>query len=61
MTILKKIITKLESAHCQLSKWFDNNCMKVNYDKFHLLIPYRDDDVYVNIGMHIVEGLKSEK
>ena len=38
MTILTNIITKLESAYCQLIKWFDNNCMKANYDKFHLLI-----------------------
>ena len=48
ITILKNIITKLESARCQL-KWFDNNCMKGNYDKFNLLIPYHDD-VYINMG-----------
>ena len=35
--------------------------MKANYDKFHLLIPYHDDDVYINIGMYIIKGSKSEK
>ena len=32
----------------------------VNYEKFNLLIPYHDDDVYVNIGMHIIEGSRFE-
>ena len=35
--------------------------MNVNYDKFHLLIPNHDDDVYINIGMHIIKGSKSKK
>ena len=35
---IKNIITKLESTYCQLSKWFDNNCMKVNYEMMMTMI-----------------------
>ena len=35
--------------------------MKMNYEKFHLLIPYHDGDIDINICMHIIEGFKSEK
>ena len=45
---IKNIITNLEYAYYQLSKWFDNNCLKVNYEKFHLFILCHNDDIYVN-------------
>ena len=33
--------------------------MKAKYGKFHLLIPYHDVDVYINIDIHIIKGSKS--
>ena len=61
MTNIDNIINKLESDYSQLITWFDNNCMKANKDKFHLLIPNHDEDVCINIGMKIIKGSMSEK
>ena len=33
-----KVINKIKTGAESLTLWFQNNCMKVNPDKFHLLL-----------------------
>ena len=44
-----------------LVKWFDNNYLKLNADKCHLLAPKHMNDVSINVNGQIVKGEKSVK
>ena len=35
--------------------WFENNCMKLNTDKFHLIVSgYKHEQVWANIGKDLI-------
>ena len=57
---LEEVIQKLELIPNNLFKWFENNYMKANSDKCHLL-DTRDTDVTTKIGEFDVKISREEK
>ena len=57
---LKEVIKNLELTTNNLFEWFKNNQMKVNADKYHLLVT-RDTDVTAKIGELDVKNSMEEK
>ena len=57
---LKEVIKNLELTTNNLFEWFKNNQMKVNADKYHLLVT-RDTDVTAKIGEFDVKNSREEK
>ena len=51
-------LTDFEEASKKLFKWFDDNLMKSNPDKCHLLVS-TNDNVKIRIGNFQVENTKS--
>ena len=48
---LHNLILRLEHDSVLPIEWFECNCMKLNQDKFHLLIPeHKYESVWANIG-----------
>ena len=58
---IENIINILESNSSTLIKWFNDNYLKMNTDKCHLLITNHDDDVTAKIGNDIIHGSKFVK
>ena len=54
------LIKSLEEASKELFKWFDDNLMKSNPDKCHLLVS-TNDNVAIRIGNFRIENTKREK
>ena len=54
------LIKLLEGASTVSFQWFDNNLLKSNSDKCHLLIN-RNDNVTVHVGKCVTENSKCEK
>ena len=54
------LIKNLEEASKKLFQWFNNNLMKSNPDKCHLLVS-TNDNVKIRIGNFQVENTKREK
>ena len=54
------LIKSLEEASKELFKWFDDNLMKSNPDKCHLLVS-TNDNVAIRIGKFQIENTKREK
>ena len=54
------LIKSLEEASKELFKWFDDNLMKSNPDKCHLLVS-TNDNVIIRIGNFQIENTKREK
>ena len=57
---LEEVIQKLESTTNNLFEWFNNNHMKDNADKCHLLVT-KDTDVTAKIGEFDVKNSREEK
>ena len=48
---LNSLIKRLEHDTFLAIEWFENNNMKLNQDKFHLLVSgYKNENVWANIG-----------
>ena len=54
------LIVSLEEASKSLLTWFDNNLMKSNADKCHLLV-CSNEKVTIKIGSHEIANTKREK
>ena len=54
------LIASLEEASKSLFTWFDNNLMKSNVDKCHLLVS-SNEKVTIKIGSHEIANTKREK
>ena len=54
------LIMTLEETSKELSRWFDDNLMKSNPDKCHLLVS-TNDHVAISIGNFRIENTKREK
>ena len=54
------LIKSVKEASKKLFKWFDDNLMKSNPDKCHLLVS-RNDNVAIRTGNFQIENTKSEK
>ena len=57
---VKGVITSLEKASKELFKWFDDNLMKSNPDKCHLLVGTNDNVAFRIVNVQI-ENTKKEK
>ena len=57
---IDRIIKFLEEASEILFKWFNDNLMKINADKCHLLVS-TNNTVKINIGNFDITNSKSEK
>ena len=57
---IDSLIASLEEASKPLCTWFDNNLMKSNTDKCHLLV-CSNEKVTVKIGSHEIANTKHEK
>ena len=57
---LEEVTKKLESTTNNLFEWFNNNHMKDNADKCHLLVT-KDTDVTAKIGESDVKNSREEK
>ena len=56
------ILTSLEEDASHLSRWFENNYMKMNEDKSHLLVfGSKGEDVSVNISGSLIQESDEEK
>ena len=44
-----------------LLQWFENNMLKVNPEKFHLLLSDNNKDKYIQIQQYIIQNSESEK
>ena len=61
MTIVG-LISSLEGSSKILFKWFDDNHIKANSDKSHLLLSTKSDvDITANVNEDITSNTKSEK
>ena len=59
---LVSILESLERIATLLSLWFENNYMKMNEDKSHLLVfGNKDDEATVNISGSLIEECDKEK
>ena len=57
---IDNLIASLEEASKCLFTWFDNNLMKINADKCHLLVR-SNEKVTIKIGSHEIANTKREK
>ena len=57
---IDSLIASLEEASKSLFTWFDNNLMKRNADKCHLLVS-SNEKVTIKIGSHEIANTKREK
>ena len=57
---IDSLIASLEEASKSLFTWFDNNLMKSNADKCHLLVS-SNEKVTIKIGNHEIANTKHEK
>ena len=57
---IDSLIVSLEEASKFLFTWFDNNLMKSNADKCHLLVS-SNEKVTIKIGSHEIANTKREK
>ena len=57
---IDSLIASLEEASKSLFTWFDNNLMKSNADKCHLLVS-SNEKVTIKIGSHEIANTKREK
>ena len=58
---LECVLTNLENNTLLLIKWFDQNYLKMNPDKCHLLVPKHTDKTILNINNKIIKGEPSVK
>ena len=59
---LGSVLESLEGDAALLSLWFENNCMKMNEDKSHLLVfGNKDNEVTVNISGFLIKENDEEK
>ena len=58
---LDLVIAKLEEDSLLLIKWINNNHMKANPDKFHILLTGNDETLSVNVGDYKILNRSSEK
>ena len=57
---VKGVITSLEKASKELFKWFDDNLMKSNPDKCHLLVGTNDNVAFRIVNVQI-ENTKKKR
>ena len=58
---IESIVNNLVHDTQILIKWFNDNYFKMNIDKCHLIITKHEDNIFANIGGHILPALKSVK
>ena len=58
---LECVLKLLENDAKQLLEWFENNYLKMNPDKCHLLVPKHEFEVSVNIAKESIKGESSVK
>ena len=60
--ILQTVLDNLEQDSCKAIKWFEDNYMKFNADKCHLLIAgLKHEKVSIKVGDEIIESSDEEK
>ena len=57
---ISNVIIKVESAVETLLQWFKNTWMKVNSDKYHLLLNYSKESFQIKIGNETASNSKYE-
>ena len=61
-TDLKSLIQRLEHDSLLAIEWFENNSMKLNEDKCHLLVSgYKFENIWAKIGKAKIWESKSQK
>ena len=61
-TNIESLINTIENDASILMKWFQDNYLKMNEDKCHLLITNQNDScISVNIGNETISNRNSEK
>ena len=58
---MEEVITKLEEDSIILINWINNNHMKANPDKFHIILSNKDELLSVKVDNHRVFNRSSEK
>ena len=60
-TDIDSVIERLQNDSMILLQWFENNMLKVNPEKFHLLLSDNNKDKYIQIQQYIIQNSESEK
>ena len=58
---LEEVINKLEQDFPCLIQWYQNNYLKPNADKWHLLLSQKRDDISITIGNECICNSENEK
>ena len=58
---LDEVINKLEQDSLCLIQWYQNNYLKPNADKWHLLLSKNRDDISITIGNECIYNSENEK
>ena len=59
---LREVILKLEKDTTEVSKWFEQNCMKLNEEKCHLLVlGEKETEISIKVGFSVIKQSKEEK
>ena len=58
---IEPLLNTLETDTETLIKWFNNNYLKLNADKCHLLISNHNTDIHIKVGEEVIECSNSVK
>ena len=56
-----EVLNKLEENACLLIEWFNNNYMKPNPEKWHLLLSDIDNNHSIKVGQQLIHNSNTEK
>ena len=60
-TDVDSVIERLQNDSLILLQWFENNMLKANPDKFHLLLSGKNNDKFIQIQQYKIQSSESEK
>ena len=58
---IESVITKLGEDSQSLIEWVNNNALRANPDKFHLLISSSDENISINVDQYQIYNSQHEK
>ena len=58
---IESVITKLEEDSQSLIEWVNNNALRANPDKFHLLLSSSDENISINVDQYQIYNSQHEK
>ena len=58
---IESVITKLEEDSQSLIEWVNNNALRANPDKFHLLLSSSDENISIHVDQYQFYNSQHEK